>query len=65
MADVKTASERRCGVQFDEPEIPSRVRVSYTRISSKDESRLQFGKKTLTGLFLVMFFVREEDGQVT
>ena len=59
MTDVKTASVQIFGVHFDGPVIPFGAKLSYTTISSKDESRHQFGKQMLTGIF------RKEGGQVT
>ena len=49
----KTPYERRFGMPFNGPVIPSGAMVEYHPISAKDQSRLhQFGKQVLPGKFL-------------
>ena len=53
LSDGKAPYERRVGVPFDGPVIPSGAMVEYHPISAKDQSRLhQFGAKVLPGKFL-------------
>ena len=62
----KTPHERRFGVPFNRPVIPSGPMVEYHPISAKDISRLhQFGPKVLPGIILGYVLYAEESGKET
>ena len=52
LSDGKTPYERCFGQPYKGPIIPFGSLVEYHPITAKDQSRIQFGKKILPGLFL-------------
>ena len=59
LSDRKTPYERRFGIPFNGPVIPSGAMVEYHPISAKDLTRLHpFGAKVLPGIFLRFCLVR-------
>ena len=66
LSDGKTPYERRFGMPFDGPTIPSGAMVEYHPISAKDQSRLhQFGTKVLPGIFSAVYSMRGGSGKET
>ena len=59
LADGKTLYQRQFGEPFKGPGTPSGAMVEYYPISARDQSRLQFGKKVLLGIFLRCALVTE------